>query len=110
MFRCLTIDPAVARLTRRWRVSGTFQAVLLIQPAAGTRPGFTAPFRVALSSTRGGIAAAGQSPVGAHAPEKKCALRGAQDRSFDVHVSCIRFSRPVFCNPTCTVDRFFGLK
>jgi hypothetical protein len=78
MLRCLTIDPAVARPTRDWLASGTFQAVLLIQPAVGTRSGFTAPFRADLSSTRGGIAAAGQPPAGAHAPVYvKCALHGA---------------------------------
>jgi hypothetical protein len=77
MLRCLTIDPAVARPTRGWRASGTFQAALLISPAVGTRQGFAAPFRPDLSSGRGGITAAGKPPAGAHAPVEKCAPRGA---------------------------------
>lgn len=78
MLRCLTIDPAVARPTRDRLMSGTVQAVLLISPAVGTRSGFTAPFRAALSSARGDITAAGKPPAGAHAPVYvKCALHGA---------------------------------
>jgi hypothetical protein len=68
MLCCLTIDPAVARPTRGWRVSDAFKAALLISPAVGTRQGFAAPFRPELSSVRGGISAAGQPPAGAHAP------------------------------------------
>jgi len=68
MFRCLTIDPVVARPAAGWAAFSTFRTALLISPAVGTRSGFAVPFRADLSSTRGDIAVAGKPPVGAHAP------------------------------------------
>ena len=64
MFRCLALDPVVARPAVDGPHPVQLRPLCLFNPAVVTRPGFAAPFRPVSFTGRGNVAIAGRKPAG----------------------------------------------